>query len=470
MIIASWGQKSNVAHPVRIAPRSGTWEENSPSSVFSPDQDGLDMSDTPETPVVTVFLRHRGDVLLLRRSEDVGSYPGKWGAVAGHVEQDDPRASALAEIEEETGLTERDVSLVRQGPSFPVTDEERDTRWHVHPFLFDAHTREVETNWETADVEWAAPTTLLRRDTVPELWTSYRRVAPSIVELTRDTSHGSAYLSLRALEVLRDRAGLLATTDAPDIEDARARLVDTARRLLDARPSMAALANRIHRVMHESHPEPTAAAVEENAHTAIGRALDTDAEAARRAADQIAGDRVLTLSRSGTVLDALRHADPAPSVVVATSQPGGEGVGVAEALTDAGLDVTLIPDAAVATTLATGAVDAVLVGADTVRPSGTVVNKVGTRSAALAARREDVSFYAACAVDKVSVEADGSATETADPRTVYDGPAPLEIAAPRFDETPPDLVTGGIITDRGLQASDDISTLADELRQLREWG
>jgi translation initiation factor 2B subunit (eIF-2B alpha/beta/delta family) len=427
------------------------------------------MSDAPETPVVTVFLRHRGDVLLLRRSEERGSYPGQWGTVAGHVEEGDPHASALAEIEEETGLTARDVALVREGPSFSVTDEEEGTRWAVHPFLFDADTREVETHWETAEAEWAAPTALLRRDTVPELWTSYRRVAPSIVEIASDTRHGSAYLSLRALEVLRDRAGLLATTDAPDIEDARARLRGTAQRLLEARPSMAALANRVHRVMHESSPEPTAADIEAAAHAAIGRAIDADAEAARRAAEQVAGDRVLTLSRSGTVLDALRAAEPAPSVLIATSQPGGEGTGVAETLAAAGLEVTLLPDAAIATTLAGGNVDAVLVGADTVRPSGTVVNKVGTRAAALAARREAVPMYAACAVDKVSVEENASSTEAADPKTVYDGPAPIEVAAPRFDDTPPDLVTGGIITEHGTHAPDAVSSLAEELEELRAW-
>jgi translation initiation factor 2B subunit (eIF-2B alpha/beta/delta family) len=427
------------------------------------------MSDATETPVVTVFLRHRGDVLLLRRSEEVGSYPGQWGAVAGHVEEDDPHASALAEIEEETGLTARDVALVREGPSFSVTDEEEGTRWAVHPFLFDADTREVETHWETAKAEWAAPTALLRRDTVPELWTSYRRVAPSIVEITNDTRHGSAYLSLRALEVLRDRAGLLATTDAPNIEDARARLRDTAQRLLEARPSMAALANRVHRVMHESPPEPTAADIEAAAHAAIGRAIDADAETARRAAEQVAGDRVLTLSRSGTVLNALRQADPAPSVIVATSQPGGEGVGVAETLAGADLDVTLIPDAAVATMLANGSADAVLVGTDTVRPSGAVINKVGTRGVALAARREEVPVYAAGAVDKVSVDTDGSPTEAADPKTVYDGPAPIDVRAPRFDETPPDLVTGGLITERGTHAPDALSELAEELKQLRTW-
>jgi translation initiation factor 2B subunit (eIF-2B alpha/beta/delta family) len=459
--------KANFPHG-RIGRRSGPWEkpsfERHPLTLPS-----VHMADPHDTPVVTVFLRHRGDVLLLRRSEDVDSYPGQWGAVAGHVENDDPRASALDEIAEETGLSERDVTLVREGPSFPVTDEERGTRWHVHPFLFDAATRDVEPNWETAEAEWAAPTALLRRDTVPELWTSYRRVAPSIVELTDDTSHGSAYLSRRALEVLRDRAGLLATTDAPDIDDARARIVETAHRLLEARPSMAALANRIHRVMHASQPELPPASVEVNAHEAIGHAVDAGAKAARRAADQVAGQRVLTLSRSGTVLAALRQAEPAPSVVVAAAEPGREGVGVAEALAGADLDVTLIPDAAVAATLATGDVDVVLVGADTVRPSGAVVNKVGTRSAALAAHREGIPFYATCAIDKIAVEDDTSTSEEADPKTVYDGPASLHVSAPRFDETPPDLVSGGLLTDRGAHAPDEISALAEELERLRAW-
>jgi len=427
------------------------------------------MADSSGTPVVTVFLRHRGDVLLLRRGEDVGSYPGTWSAVTGHVENDDPHTSALNEIEEETSLSERDISLVREGPTFTVTDEERDTHWQVHPVLFDADTRMVDTNWETAEAEWASPTSLLRRETVPELWTSYRRVAPSVLSLTDDTTHGSSYLSLRAVEVLRDRAGLLATTDTPDIEDARARLVQTAHRLLEARPSMAALANRIHRVMHASRPELTPSAVELNAHEAIGHAVDAGADAARRAADQIADQRVLTLSRSGTVLAALREADPAPSVVVPPSGPGREGVGVAETLADADLDVTLIADAAVASTIADGDVDAVLVGADTIRPSGAVVNKVGTLGAALAASRADVPVYVASAVDKVAVDDASFLSEEADPQTIYDGPASLQISASRFDETPPDLVSGGIITDRGTLAPGEIESLADELKRFRGW-
>ncbi|MFB6274168.1 MAG: NUDIX domain-containing protein [Salinibacter sp.] len=426
------------------------------------------MPESADTPVVTVFLRNRGEVLLLRRSADVGSYPDQWGAVAGHVEHDNPLASALAEIEEETGLHEHDVKLAREGSSFTVDDEDRGTRWRVHPFLFDVDTRAIDTNWETEAAEWVSPTTLLRRDTVPDLWTSYRRVAPSIIGITDDTTHGSAHLSIRALEVLRDRAGMLATSEAATIEDARARLVRTAHRLLDARPSMAALANRVHRVMHASRPELPPATVENNAHDAIQDALEADETAAAEAAAQIQGKHVLTLSRSGTVLAALREADPAPTVTVAVSAPGSEGVGVAKRLLEAGLDVTLIPDAAVAHRLTEAPIDAVLVGADTVLPSGAVANKVGTYDAALAAHRSDVPVYAACAVDKISVEEETS-DESAPARSVYDGPADLEVWAPRFDTTPADLITGGLLTERGPLTTDEVGDVAVELSELRAW-
>ena len=426
------------------------------------------MADADSTPVVTVFLRHRGEVLLLRRSEDVGSYPGQWGAVAGHVEDEDPSASALREIEQETGLREADVQPQQQGAPFAVEDEDRGTRWRVHPFLFETETRAIETNWETEEAEWASPTVMLRRDTVPELWTSYRRVAPSIFGLTNDTTHGSAHLSLRALEVLRDRAGMLANSDASTIEDARARLLDTAHRLLDARPSMAALANRLHRAMYASRPEFLPADVEANAHEALQDALAADEAAAETAATRVEGAHVLTLSRSGTVLSALQAAAPSPTVSVAASAPENEGVGVAEHLSEAGLDVTLLPDAAVAQRLHDGTVDAVLVGADTIQPSGAVVNKTGTYGAALAAHRAEVPVYAACAVDKISVD-ENAPNESAADRAVYDGPLDVAVWAPRFDTTPAALVTGGVLTDRGVLAADEVAAVAEDLAELRAW-
>jgi ribose 1,5-bisphosphate isomerase len=442
----------------------------------------------PPTPVVTCFLRDRGDVLLLRRSDAVGSYRGRWGAVSGHVARSgveptdpdrEPLAAARAEVAEETGLRDA-CELVRRGDPFAVEDPDHGP-WRVHPFLFDCDSRAVEPNEETAETAWVPPPGILRRETVPELWTSYDRVRPTVETVRADREHGSAALSVRALAVLRDRAGELAVAgDLPD-EDAWADLAALAGGLLAARPGMAALANRVHRAMATA-AERTPAAVEDSADAALAAALDADEEAAAVAADRLSGT-VLTLSRSGTVLAALERAD-VDAVVVAASRPGCEGVEVAETLADAGTDVTLVPDAAVAHHLATADVEAVVVGADAVLPDGAVVNKVGTRAVALAAAREDVPLYAVAARDKVRPgdpgrgspddPSRGSRNDTptdlgsVDPAAVYDGDADLRVATPLFDVTPPDLVAA-VLTEEGQLATADVERVAAEHRELAAW-
>jgi len=423
-----------------------------------------------ETPVVTVFLRNGTAVLLLRRSEEVGSYRGQWGGVAGHAEGD-PDAAARAEVEEETGIDPDTLALVRRGDPVEVPDADLDTRWVVHPYLFDCPTRAVETDWETTETAWVVPPEILRRETVPKLWEAYAAVSPTPERVAADETHGSAYISVRAVEALRDRAALLverpldgreeAATGAPETGwDA---LAELAADLLDARPSMAALRNRVNRVMHDAR-ESTPAAVEGAATVVIDDALAADAGAAAEAVPLLANARVFTLSRSGTVTDALREGDP-DVVVVAESRPAREGVVVAERLAADGLDVTLVTDAA-ACWLA-GEADLALVGADTVLPDGRLVNKVGTRALALAAARVGVAVYAVCAADKVSP--DGHLVlEEGDPAAVYDGAAPLTVRNPTFDVTPADLLAG-VVTEEGVLDADEVAAVAERHRALGAW-
>ena len=423
------------------------------------------MQELEEKNVVTCFLRHRGEVLLLRRSEQVGAYRGRWGGVSGYVEGT-PEETAHREIAEETGL-ERAVRLVRRGEPLAVEDTALGTRWIVHPFLFDCAHRDLRLDWETTEAAWTSPPDILGRDTVPQLWTAYTRVAPTVETITADRSHGSATLSYRALEVLRDRAGWM-VDQGEDPEIAWNTLCVLARRLLDARPSMAALRNRINRTMHACLDEPSAHAVEHEAGVGIARAYAADERTARQAAGYIAGRRVFTLSRSGTVLAALRRADPPPPMlVVAASQPGGEGVAVAEELAREGYNVLLVPDTALPQVFEGEMVDVVLIGADTVLASGRVVNKVGTHLAALAARSHRIPFYVASATDKVSTSS-AVPLEDADADDLYAGPAPLEIFNPLFDVTPGKLLSG-IITEDGVLAPVDMQDLAFELKVLEAW-
>ena len=200
---------------------------------------------------------------------------------------------------------------------------------------------------------------------------------------------------------------------------------------------------------------------------ALARARKADEAAARRAASFVAGRRVFTLSRSGTVLAALRLADPAPEVVViAESRPGGEGRRVAEELARQGQRVTLVADVAVAEVFARELVDVVLVGADAVLRSGHLVNKIGTCAAATFARQHRVPVYAACASDKIRLD-DAPPEETIDPAALYDGDAPLDLFTPLFDVTPARLLSG-LITEDEILAAADVADVAFELKILAE--
>ncbi|SEW12455.1 NUDIX domain-containing protein [Halobacterium jilantaiense] len=403
------------------------------------------------TDVVTVFLRHGPAVLLLERSSEVGSYAGQWGAVAGHAEGD-PDEAARRELREEAGVT--DATIVRRGDPFEVHDPDHGT-WRVHPFLVDAESRSAATNWETASHEWVPPTEIRRRDTVPDLWRSYDAVRPTVETVAGDDEHGSAYVSLRALDVLRDEAAL-----ADDYGDAAA----VARDLRDARQGMAVVRNRVNRAMHEADRTP--ASVEASALAVAREAVDADDRAAARAAAELDdASAVFTLSRSGTVLAALRAAGP-DRVVVAESRPGGEGVPVAETLADEAVDVTLTSDANVPAAVAD--CDAVLAGSDAVFPDGTVVNKVGTRAAALAARDAGVPVLVACAADKIATEQLPADEMDDDPPTLYDGDADLTVAKPVFEAVPGRLVDA-VVTEDGRLDGDAAAAAVRERRGWADW-
>jgi translation initiation factor 2B subunit (eIF-2B alpha/beta/delta family) len=351
-------------------------------------------------PVVTCFLRSEGEVLLLRRSDAVGSYRGQWGGVAGHVADDagrdrDPKTAARAEIDEETGLADA-VTLVRQGDSFRVEDADRGVWWVVHPFLFDCKARTVQTNQETTETAWVHPPEILTRETVPRLWTSWDRVRPRVATVSEDRTHGSAWLSLRVLEVLRDEAILAEAGRTDELETAERdgndwnALAALAAELREARPSMVVVANRINRAM-AAVTDKSPAAAERAATEALNHAVTADRVAAAVAAEQV-GNRLATLSRSGTVRAVIDAAAPG-AVLVAESRPGCECVCVAETHADTPA-VTLTTAAAFGHELDARNADTLVIGADRVLPDGRVVNKAGTRSAALSAAAADVDCYA----------------------------------------------------------------------------
>jgi translation initiation factor 2B subunit (eIF-2B alpha/beta/delta family) len=399
--------------------------------------------------IATGFFREGTEILLVRRE---GAARDQWDAVSIPTDETETDPQRLVD----TVGCSASVRLVRGGDPIDVSDG--DTRRTVRPYLFECDTREIALGDQIGGHEWLQPPKILDRTTVGGLWKAYLAVAPSVRTVETDTEHGAGFVSLRALEVLRDSAA--AAVDSGAGYDS---VAASARELRSARPSMAVIATRIDRVMASAERAP--ASILDRAISACTEAVEADRAAAERAASFL-GDRVFTLSRSGTVHSALETARPA-SVFVAESRPAREGIDTAERLADAGLATTVLVDAAIEEVITERDIDTVLVGADTVLEDGSVVNKIGTQTAVRAARAARVDSYVVCSRDKI---APGTTfdPEFGSAETVYDGDGDLEVHNPTFERVPPSALSA-IITEEGVYAPSAIEPIANEHRSLREW-
>ncbi len=120
--------------------------------------------------VVTCFLRRGDRILVLKRSMDVKTNKGRWAGVSGYVEPGEtPRETAYKEMEEEISARPEQVKLVREAPPLTFLDDEHDTTWVVHPFLFDDLGVDVVLDWEHTKCAWIEPSQMASLDTVVSL-------------------------------------------------------------------------------------------------------------------------------------------------------------------------------------------------------------------------------------------------------------------------------------------------------------
>lgn len=138
----------------------------------------VDLPEVEAVEVVTAFLeRGDGRILLLRRSERVGSFQGRWAGVSGFLAGAVPREQALREIEEECGLRPEVVHPVRQG--VPVYARHGGRVFVVHPFRFRTDDERIRLDWEHTEFRWIRPEELGEFDTVPKLDRAWASVSSS---------------------------------------------------------------------------------------------------------------------------------------------------------------------------------------------------------------------------------------------------------------------------------------------------
>ena len=118
--------------------------------------------------VASAVILSQGKVLILKRSDDVGTYQGRWACVSGYVEKGEtPDKTALREISEEVGLERDEFTFVRKGKVIYARD--KTILWAVHPFLFETKEADITLDREHIDYMWIYPEEVGSYDTVPKL-------------------------------------------------------------------------------------------------------------------------------------------------------------------------------------------------------------------------------------------------------------------------------------------------------------
>ncbi|KAI0849189.1 nagb/rpia/CoA transferase-like protein [Daldinia vernicosa] len=380
----------------------------------------------------------KAQVALFKRSGKVSTYQHKFAPISGSVEKYDatPLATALREINEETGLTLSSIELFRVGKPYSFVDESIGREWTINPFGFRLKEKSeggkgeegITIDWEHEGFEWFNPLDVNESDEfggVPKLVNSLRRVWPEydlgpraaevlssgLQQLRDDHESGARQLANLAISTLKN---VIVEMDSDVIDDnwwANIRMA--AWHICKTRESMGAAItsatvkalDRIENIITQDIPprekvRKIVDALENQLNerkSTTDRIRDSFIDYLRQHVIRTTGSKetisILTLSYSSTIsaclLQAAAHLGVSIDLRILESRPLYEGVTLASKLLEVendsvDLNVTLYTDASSA--LAADGIDIVVLGADRISTSGDVSNKIGSLPAILCQR------------------------------------------------------------------------------------
>ncbi len=129
----------------------------------------IDYTKAEKVPVVDVWVKHKDKILLVKRSDKVANYQGKWNVVSGYLDEIKPlKQKAAEELQEELGIEKDSILSLDAKQPYNFVDEGR--TWIVHPVLAELKEKpEIKLDWEHTEYKWILPEELETFDIIPDL-------------------------------------------------------------------------------------------------------------------------------------------------------------------------------------------------------------------------------------------------------------------------------------------------------------
>ena len=137
----------------------------------------IDFTHSEKSLVLTVFIKYKDKILLLKRSNKVGTYKGKWNTVTGYIDEPKPLIEKIIEeISDELGITEANILSYSFGEPFEFEDTKIKKTWIVHPAKVELKKNpDIKLDWEHSKYKWIKPEELKKFNIVPNLDLSLKR-------------------------------------------------------------------------------------------------------------------------------------------------------------------------------------------------------------------------------------------------------------------------------------------------------
>ena len=274
---------------------------------------------------------------------------------------------------------------------------------------------------------------------------------------------GAGKIARAAAEALKNFILQSEENDPVKLIDALSEASDT---LLNTRPTAVSLANALAAVLAGAKGA-TVDEIRANVTKAAEQFILNSIQAIDRIAEICSsiiienGNTIMTHCNSTVVVKSIikAHNHRKQIRVYATeTRPWRQGFITAQALADAGVDITLIVDSAACFFMAE--TDLVLIGADTITAAGTVYNKIGTSQIAICAHEKHVPVFVCAETYKIlnsTMDDDSVKIEERDSTEVVeqDKLPGVKIRNPVFDATPPNYING-IVTEQGIISPSEV--------------
>ena len=148
------------------------------SNTYPKREDGrIDYTNARKAAVLTIYVLYNDKILLLKRSDRVHTYKGKWNTIAGYLDELSPIEKKIhEELTEELQITKDQIQEIKIQEYYAFHDPAIACTWIIYPVLVTLNEKPaIVLDWEHTEYQWIDPRDIENFDTVPNASESLKR-------------------------------------------------------------------------------------------------------------------------------------------------------------------------------------------------------------------------------------------------------------------------------------------------------